>query len=86
MKIFLYEFIGTFILLLAILATQNTFFIAFAFLAAILIAGFSGSHINPVVTMVMKMKGTIPGSSVPEYILGQVAGGLAALYVSKHFL
>ena len=86
MKIFLYEFIGTFILLLAILATQNTFFIAFAFLAAILIAGFSGSHINPVVTMVMKLKGNIPASAVPEYILGQIAGAFVALQVSKSFI
>ena len=83
MKIFLYEFIGTFILILAIITTQNTFFIAFAFLAAILIASFSGSHINPVVTMVMKLKGSIPGSSVPEYLLGQIAGAVLALHVSK---
>ncbi len=79
MSVFLAEYVGTFLLVLSILATGNHLFIAAAFLAAITIAGaVSGGHINPVVSLVMFMKGTIQGSQLMVYIPAQVAGALTA--------
>ena len=84
MQIFLSELIGTFILVAVILMSQNTVFIALAFLGAILIASLSGGHINPVVTMIMSIKGKIPRVEIPEYLSGQIAGALLAYMVTKN--
>jgi glycerol uptake facilitator-like aquaporin len=84
MQIFLSELIGTFILVAVILMSQNTVFIAIAFLGAILVAGLSGGHINPVVTMIMAIKGKIPRVEIPEYLSGQIAGALAAYMLTKN--
>ena len=67
-----------------ILMSQNTIFIAIAFLAAILVASLSGSHINPIVTMVMSIKGKIPKVEIPEYLSGQIAGGFIAYMLTKN--
>jgi glycerol uptake facilitator-like aquaporin len=84
MNIFLSEFIGTFILVLAILAAGNPLFIAAAFLAAITIASvFSGGHLNPVVSLVMVMNGTIKSGQLATYIPAQVAGALTAYCAFK---
>ncbi len=84
MKIVVSEFIGTFILVLAILVNTNALYIAAAFLAAITIAASSGAHLNPVVSMVMWLNGKIATSSLPYYIVPQILGGLFAVLVSKH--
>jgi aquaporin Z len=84
MSIFLAEFIGTFILVLAILAAGNPLFIAAAFLAAITIASkMSGGHLNPVVSLVMAVNGTIKSSQLMVYIPAQVSGALLALVAYK---
>ena len=82
--IFLAEFIGTFILILSILTSGNPLFIAAAFLAAITIAGaVSGGHINPVVSLVMVMKGTIQSSQLLVYVPAQVLGAFTAYAVYR---
>ena len=83
MATMLSEFVGTFILLAAILVTGNAVYITAAFLGAITIAGLSGGHLNPVVSLVMALKGAIPTSAVVEYVVAQVGGALAALAVSN---
>ena len=84
MSAFLAEFLGTFILLLAILMTGQPLFIAAGFLMAITLAGgISGGHLNPAVSIAMVAKGDLPSSSLPKYIVAQVAGALAALAVFK---
>jgi aquaporin Z len=84
LKIFGAEFLGTFILVISILATANPIYIAAAFLAAItIISKVSGGHINPVVTLTMFMNGTISGSQVLMYIPAQILGALAAYYAFK---
>jgi len=83
MQIFISELIGTFILVAVILMTQNPLFIALAFLAAIILSSLSGGHINPVVTMIMAVKGNIPKIEIPEYLSGQIAGGLIAFMLIK---
>lgn len=81
---FLAEFLGTFILLSAILLTGNPLFIAAGFLAAITIAGgISGGHINPAVSLAMVAKGDLPAGRFPGYAAAQIAGALAALAVFK---
>lgn len=81
---FLAEFLGTFALLLSILVTGNVYMIAAAFLAIIwLIGGVSGGHINPAVSLVMFLNGTIDLHVFALYMLSQFAGGLSAYYVTK---
>jgi glycerol uptake facilitator-like aquaporin len=78
------EFLGTFILLSAILLTGNPVFIAAGFLAAITIAGgISGGHLNPAVSIAMVAKGDLPMNQLPQYALAQILGALAALAVFK---
>jgi aquaporin Z len=79
--IFLAEFLGTFILVLSILATANPLFIAAAFLAAItIISKISGGHINPVVSLAMFMNGTITSKQLMLFIPAQILGAVAAYY------
>lgn len=78
------EFLGTFILLSAILFTGNPLFIAAGFLAAITITGsLSGGHLNPAVSLAMVAKGDLPAARFPGYAVAQIAGALAALAVFK---
>ena len=82
--IFAGEFIGTFILVSAILFSGNPFVITAAFLAAISIVGsLSGGHINPVVTIVSFLKGSVTMTSVPIYFVAQLMGGLLAYFLHK---
>lgn len=74
------EFLGTFILLLAVLFTGNPLFIAAGFLTAITV---SGGHLNPAVSIAMVAKGDLPIAQLPQYVLAQIAGALAALAVFK---
>lgn len=81
---YLAEFLGTFILVIAILLTGNPLFIAAAFLAAITITGsLSGGHLNPAVSLTMVAKGDLPVAKLPGYVVAQVAGALFALAVFK---
>lgn len=46
----------------------------------------SGAHFNPVVTMVMRMRGGIASSAVPGYIAAQIVGGaLGAILANAMF-
>ena len=79
--IFLAEFLGTFIVVLSILATRNILFISAVFLTTItIISKISGGHINPVVSLVMFMNGTITSKQLMLFIPAQIAGAVAAYY------
>ena len=80
MNIFISEILGTFILVSFVLLTNNPIYIAFGFLAAILVSNISNGHINPVITMVKSMQGIITNKEVFEYLAGQMTGALLALY------
>src|SRR3954466_222307 len=41
----------------------------------------SGGHLNPAVTLAVWMRGKLPTSDVPGYMIGQIAGGVLAAYV-----
>lgn len=78
------EFVGTFILVLAILLSGQPLYIAAGFLAAITIAGgVSGGHLNPAVSLSMMASGDMSAVKTGQYVVAQIAGALAALAVSK---
>jgi aquaporin Z len=78
------EFVGTFILVLAIILSGQPLYIAAGFLAAITITGgISGAHLNPVVSITKMVSGDMSSLKTGQYILAQLAGALAAFAVSK---
>lgn len=78
------EFLGTFVLVSAVLFTGKPLFIAAGFLIAIAMVGpLSGGHINPAVSLAMAFKGDLAWSELPQYIVAQVSGALLALTLYK---
>jgi glycerol uptake facilitator-like aquaporin len=83
-KNFLAEFLGTFLLVTAILFTGKPLIITAGFLLAISMIGpLSGGHINPAVSFVMAMKGDLPWFKLPVYIMAQLLGAYVALVVYR---
>lgn len=78
------EFIGTFVLLLAIFATGN-FAVIGAALALIIFAigGISGGHVNPAVSLAMYVKGSLTATELAMYVVAQLLGGVASLYTYR---
>jgi glycerol uptake facilitator-like aquaporin len=78
------EFLGTFILVSAILFAGQPLYIAAGFLAAITIAGpISGGHLNPAVSLSMLMGGELNSGLFAQYVVAQLAGALTAFMVFK---
>jgi len=77
------EFLGTAALVLSILVfSGNALYITAAFGLIIYSLGkISGGHINPAVSIAMALKGKISMSNLPGYIVAQVLGGLASVYI-----
>ena len=84
--VFLAELLGTFILVLSILATANPLYIGAAFLAAItIISKISGGHINPVVSLAMYLNGTLSMNQLLTYIPAQILGAILAFFAYKKY-
>ena len=85
------EFVGTFALAFAVLASINGVLSTFIatpvvaglalFLSVLTIGGISGSHINPGVTLGLLSIGKISPAKAVSYVAAQVAGAFAALGV-----
>ena len=94
MNKYITEFIGTFFLVLVIVAAVNGGAGGFAALAigAVLMvmvyAGghISGAHYNPAVTLAVYMRGKCEASDVPWYILAQVVGAALAAFIGMYLL
>lgn len=82
------EFMGTFLLIAAILTVQGQpLFVAFAIIGiAMIIGGFSGSHFNPALTIAAWVTRRITWIRAVGYIIAQAVGAAAAFLVLNAFL
>jgi len=79
------EAVGSFIFFTIILTKEDATMIAVALLIGILIASVaSQSHLNPAVTTMAYMKGTMDGEKSVAYIASQLAGAVAAVQWAKY--
>ena len=90
MNKYICEFIGTFFLVLAVGATVINgasgvippLAIGSMLMVMIFATGhISGAHLNPAVTLAVWMRGKMSVADVPGYVIGQIAGALAAAYL-----
>jgi aquaporin Z len=81
------EFLGTFLLVLAILATGGNAWITGGVLALIilLVGSMSGAHVNPAVSLAMFLRGALTNQELASYIVVQLLGGASALYSYNAF-
>ena len=78
------EVLGTFLLLISILATGNALVIGLTLsLIIFLIGGLSGAHVNPAVSLAMLLNGSLSAAEFAGYAVVQLAGGAAAVYVFR---
>ena len=81
---YLAEFLGSLFFMYIILVTGNPIAIGVALAIAIIMAqSISGGMFNPMVSIVMASAGKLSRRDLVPYILAQVAGGLAALELTK---
>ena len=84
MKKYVVEFLGTLFFLFVIMAIGHPLAIGLALTAAIMVGGkISGGNFNPAVSIMMYSAGKLSMKDLAPYIIAQVAGGLAALELSK---
>ena len=79
------EYIGTFFFILVVFASNGNALAIGAALAAViyLITEHSGAHVNPIVSLVMNMNGSLTQGSLLYYIIAQLLGALSAFYAYK---
>jgi len=75
------EFLGTFLLMMSVLATGNAIVIGLTLTFVVfLLGGVSGGHVNPAVSLVILLKGAITVTEFLVYTIAQCAGAVAAYY------
>jgi aquaporin Z len=81
------EFLGTFLLVLSILASGANPFVVGAALALVtlLVGKLSGAHVNPAVSLAMFIKGSLTVTEFASYAAVQLLGGAASLYAYNAF-
>jgi aquaporin Z len=78
------EFLGTFLLLISILATGNALAIGLTLaLVIFLIGGLSGAHVNPAVSVAMYLNGSLSTAELASYAVVQSLGAASAVYIFK---
>jgi len=82
---YLAEYIGAFFFILAIFASGGNPLIIGSALALVIfmIAGLSGGHVNPAVSLAMYMNGDLNSSHLAGYVVAQLLGGASAYYAYK---
>lgn len=76
------EFLGTLFLTYIIFLTGNYLAIGAALAIAVFLGGnISGGAFNPAVAIAMFYKGKLDASDLIPYIISQILGALAALYL-----
>lgn len=82
---YLSEFLGSLILMFAIVYTKNIYMISLVLLVLLFILGpISGGHLNPAVTVGLAMAKSFKKSDVMPYVLAQVLGSYAGILLVKH--
>jgi aquaporin Z len=81
------EFLGTFLLVLSVLASGGNAYVIGATLAVIvLLTGkLSGAHVNPAISLTMYVKGGLSLKELMAYTASQCLGGVASLYAYRVF-
>jgi aquaporin Z len=81
------EFLGTFLLVLSVLASGGNAYVIGATLAVIvLLTGkLSGAHVNPAISLTMYVKGGLSAKELGLYMASQFLGGVASLYAYRVF-
>jgi len=76
------EFIGTFFFILSIFVSAGQPLVVGGSLALVifLIAGVSGGHVNPAVSVAMMFNGSLTAVELLGYVVAQIAGGAGAYY------
>lgn len=82
---YLAEYLATFFFILVILVSQGHPVMIGAALALsiFLIAGLSGGHLNPAVSITMWMNQKLQTAELLQYIVAQLLGGASAYYAYK---
>ena len=81
------EFLGTFLLVLVIIASGGNPWITGGALALIilLVGSMSGAYVNPAVSLGMYLKGALSAQERASYVVVQLLGGAASLYAYNAF-
>jgi aquaporin Z len=81
------EFLGTFLLVLAVLASGgNAYVIGLTLVVIVLLTGkLSGAHVNPAISFAMFMKGSLSVKELGGYVVAQLLGGVSSLYAYRVF-
>jgi aquaporin Z len=81
------ETLGTYLLILMVLASGGNAFIVGGTLALIifLIGKISGGHVNPAVSLAFFLKGNLSIKELAAYIAAQFLGATASFYTFKVF-
>jgi aquaporin Z len=81
------EFFGTFLLVLAVLASGGNALVVGGTLALViaLVGGLSGGHVNPAVSTAMYFKGAMSTTEYMSYVAVQMVAGATCLYTYKAF-
>lgn len=81
------EFLGTFLLTLAIIASGGNPWVSGGALALVilLVGAMSGAYVNPAVSLAMYLKGALSSQELASYIVVQLLGGASSLYAYNAF-
>ncbi len=84
---YLIEFLGTTFLMFVILATGNWAAIGAALAIGVLLGGaISGGAFNPAVAVALYSAGKLPKADLIPYIIVEILGALAALYLYQNYV
>lgn len=81
------EFLGTFLLVLSILASGGNAWVVGGTLALVmlLVGNLSGANVNPAVSMAMYVKGALSTQEFVSYAVVQLLGATASVYAFQAF-
>ena len=82
---YLAEYIGTFFFVLSVFLSGGNPLIIGGALALVIyvIAGMSGGHLNPTISISMYMNGALQPMELFSYVFAQLLGGVSAYYAFK---